>query len=41
MKIRVVISKSGSIGVDTPEDASAIERQILSDGGTSAAPAGR
>jgi 3-deoxy-manno-octulosonate cytidylyltransferase (CMP-KDO synthetase) len=41
MKIRVVISKSGSIGVDTPEDASAIERQILSDGGTSATPAGR
>jgi 3-deoxy-manno-octulosonate cytidylyltransferase (CMP-KDO synthetase) len=41
MKIRVVVSKSGSIGVDTPKDASAIERQILSDGGTSAAPAGR
>jgi 3-deoxy-manno-octulosonate cytidylyltransferase (CMP-KDO synthetase) len=41
MKIRVVISKSGSIGVDTPEDASAIERQILSDGGTSAITAGR
>ena len=41
MKIRVIISKSGSIGVDTPEDARAIERQILSDGGTSAAPAGR
>jgi 3-deoxy-manno-octulosonate cytidylyltransferase (CMP-KDO synthetase) len=41
MKIRVVISKSGSVGVDTPEDARAIERQILSDGGTSGAPAGR
>jgi 3-deoxy-manno-octulosonate cytidylyltransferase (CMP-KDO synthetase) len=41
MKIRVVVSKSGSIGVDTPEDASAIERQILSDGGTSLTPAGR
>jgi 3-deoxy-manno-octulosonate cytidylyltransferase (CMP-KDO synthetase) len=38
MKIRVVISKTGSIGVDTPEDASAIERQILS-GGTSVTPA--
>jgi 3-deoxy-manno-octulosonate cytidylyltransferase (CMP-KDO synthetase) len=39
MKIRVIISKSGSIGVDTPEDANAIERQILSDG--TATPAGR
>jgi 3-deoxy-manno-octulosonate cytidylyltransferase (CMP-KDO synthetase) len=41
MKIRVIISKTGSIGVDTPEDARAIERQILSDGGTSVTPARR
>jgi 3-deoxy-manno-octulosonate cytidylyltransferase (CMP-KDO synthetase) len=30
LKIRVVVSETGSIGVDTPEDATEVERLILS-----------
>ena len=30
LKIRVVVSETGSIGVDTPEDAAEVERLILS-----------
>jgi hypothetical protein len=29
MKLRVIISRTGSIGVDTLEDADAVERLIL------------
>jgi 3-deoxy-manno-octulosonate cytidylyltransferase (CMP-KDO synthetase) len=38
VRIRVVVTASGSPGVDTPEDAEAIERQLLSARGRAARP---